>query len=791
MTDSETHNDTMWVDVDTFFAEGPLKVRECNAKLPVEDTFSHVGSADASTTLPCVEVLKHVDESSYPTPATKEHTPAFKRYTCQVENTQTGHTDTREVFLKFSGVLDPNELVRNKYEEGGKHDRRKDKMARPNNTAYVESLASYLTSKLTEEGVCPHFPKVYGVYSGTAEKHFVEFTEEYNDHRRDRTFQDGVKDNKWKMVPEMSDSETEEELSDEEDFSFDKLAQDINQLSTTPSQEGLQNMMQMLMKSYQNDDNADTLESLTSEMANVFPPTPKGNDTSTPHGRSESDAADENQKKDEANGVDTNTDTQDNADATESDVDSEDARSDLSYGTNEDFRELDINTCQELRRDDIEVVNCNYTKADGSSNSNTASTTHGTCPHASHNLLNDTEFCETLTVHEEPLKVRKDIERFGEYNEHQRFLQMSNVPVQVVAMEAYDTTLESVFKQDMKQVQHYETLYTRERFLSKDVEQVARKCAYRWLFVVRWRKFEKKWTALLCQVCMALVAMQHQYDMVHNDMHGLNILLAPTTQKVLRYQVNGTHYEVPTFGYIVKLIDWGRTTFQMDKTMYMSDVFADRGEAGEQYSYIHHYDGAVTDPDARSHLLLPNACFDLTRLACSLLDEFFDSAGAHCYDGEYDEQFPLAEDTSELYHQYNERLFCRPTTSRFYNMLCEWITDCGKEPVNRFENFDLYKQIARRMRQTVPVDQLKRPHFATYEVEEDANHTYYNLTRYCAYSHKVDQSMNRPVYDSDNERYKQSSHFTDDESEEEEWDELDNVNDITSAIQSMCTNLNA
>ena len=68
------------------------------------------------------------------------------------------------------------------------------------NTAYIDSLASCLTSRLVEDNVCPHFPRVYGVYQGTADKHHVEFTEEYFDHRYNRAFQKGVDEQRWAMV---------------------------------------------------------------------------------------------------------------------------------------------------------------------------------------------------------------------------------------------------------------------------------------------------------------------------------------------------------------------------------------------------------------------------------------------------------------------------------------------------------------------------------------------------------------------------------------------------------------
>lgn len=810
-----------WVDIHDFFEQGPLRVHQCKAALPVATTYAHVYSnviTGANTnnttppqqaTLPCAQTITRVDKASYPAGNAKAYSPEFKRYRCQVQHSATGETEEKEVFLKFSGVLDPNELVQDKYKDDEQS--RIEKEQRPHNTAYVESLASFLTSKLTEDGVCPHFPRVYGVYNGVAEKHFVEFTEEYYDHRSQDSFQRGIRTNEWKMVPEMSDidsdshsehdseSERESNDSDEEEslqneFSLDKLM-DIQKQSCNKNddvddvkkdtQDGVKNMMEMLMKSCaQNLENLestdnDSVKKLTQEMTSLVALL--------------NSAKDGNDNKSDTENKNTDVEKTPLADQTVSEAD---AMSEASNVSNDGMLPyVDIGGCQELSIDDIDVVEVKPHAMDGTNDneaSDTTATTTATVSMA--NLLNDESFTNTIDTHDEHLKVRSEIEGMRGYSDQHRFLQMSNVPVQVVAMEAYDTMFETLFQTDFQKLQHYETLYTRELYIMSDAtEGITRKCGYKWLYATKRRVFEQKWTAILCQVCMALVAMQYQYDMVHNDMHGQNILLAPTTESVLHYRVNDQYYSVPTYGYVVKLIDLGRTTFQMKNTMYMGDVFADRGEAGEQYSYLHHYDNAVSDPEAREHLLLPNKCFDLTRLACSLLDEFFESAGVHSYDSSGAEQYPLAENDSPIYKHYAEHMFCSPTTSGFYNMLCEWITDCDKEPVNRFENFDLYKQIARRMRGTVPMDQLQRPHFKLFEVEHNSDTHYYNLTQQRNYHKAVDCSIDRALYDSDNEVYKQRVDYSSGE-DNSDFDLNDlsdlNINDITETIQTLCSNFN-
>ena len=147
-----------------------------------------------------------------------------------------------------------------------------------------------------------------------------------------------------------------------------------------------------------------------------------------------------------------------------------------------------------------------------------------------------------------------------------------------------------------------------------------------------------------------------------------------------------------------------------------------------------------------NEMLLPNPAFDLARLACSLLDEFYQGTSPNSV------AIPsVADSTSDVARAYAEHLYDRqaPTVSAFYNMLCEWITDGDRAPINRFDNFDLYKQIARRMRRTVPKHQLQRPHFAQYVCEEEAtaNAVWYDLTaRAPLYTTPLDNAIDRPAY---------------------------------------------
>ena len=189
---------------------------------------------------------------------------------------------------------------------------------------------------------------------------------------------------------------------------------------------------------------------------------------------------------------------------------------------------------------------------------------------------------------------------------------------------------------------------------------------------------------------MALICMQRHYNMIHNDLHTQNVMLQATDKKYLFYRVRDEYYRVPTYGYIAKVIDMGRAVFHFRNRLFMGDVFKHHNEAGEQYSYPYSH----WQP---KHKVKPNPAFDLARFACSMLEEVFT-------------QPPPSISTRKIHRGQTE------TKSKLYNLLSEWITDQHGKPINRYEGFDLYKMIARRMCGTVPIDQLKKPCFQQYRV---------------------------------------------------------------------------
>lgn len=204
-------------------------------------------------------------------------------------------------------------------------------------------------------------------------------------------------------------------------------------------------------------------------------------------------------------------------------------------------------------------------------------------------------------------------------------------------------------------------------------------------------------TSCLFQVVMMLITYQSVYKFTHNDLHTNNIMYVETEEKVLRYFVDDTAYEVPTFGKIYKIIDFGRSIYTFQDKKFVSDSFSENGDATSQYN---------TEPflDAFKERLEPNYSFDLCRLACSMVDM-------------------LPE--TEAYDQLNQ-------------LIDDWCSDDkGRNIVykrngdERYPGFKLYKMIARTVHKHVPLMQLRRPIFQQYIIKKKKlkNQTFFDMSK--------------------------------------------------------------
>ncbi len=217
-------------------------------------------------------------------------------------------------------------------------------------------------------------------------------------------------------------------------------------------------------------------------------------------------------------------------------------------------------------------------------------------------------------------------------------------------------------------------------------------------------EWEAKWTAWTFQVIAALCCAQGVVGFTHNDLHTNNIVWSATDQSWLWYRRrDGTTFRVPTYGKILRLIDFGRAVFRVGDQWIVSDDYCPGGDAEGQISFGEH-----------RHLpsmseMFPNPSFDLCRYSVSILESLFPSAPTEMLEGTV-----LSKEGDWIVHE---------TESPLYNLLWSWlIDDTGRNVLQdqhgeeRFPGFDLYTHINAHVHCAKPQEQLTKDIFRQYEI---------------------------------------------------------------------------
>jgi hypothetical protein len=268
-------------------------------------------------------------------------------------------------------------------------------------------------------------------------------------------------------------------------------------------------------------------------------------------------------------------------------------------------------------------------------------------------------------------------------NQSEFFAEFTDFPVQVTLMERCTGTMDALLDDE-------EDSEDPEIIKSKDI----------------------RWSAWVFQVIAALSVAQYYYGFVHNDLHTNNVMWTETTDAYIYYRLDGLKdgekfYRVPTFGKLMKIIDFGRASFWLKdrESLIITDSYEDGNDAAGQYNCPPYYDPSEQRID-------PNPSFDLCRLAVSMFDAL------------YPEMPPVAETPEKL--SVEPGRIALETESNLYNMLWCWLTDSeGKnilrnpDDSERFPDFDLYKHIAQYATNSVPREEAQKIYFeALYRIEK-------------------------------------------------------------------------
>ena len=204
-------------------------------------------------------------------------------------------------------------------------------------------------------------------------------------------------------------------------------------------------------------------------------------------------------------------------------------------------------------------------------------------------------------------------------------------------------------------------------------------------------KTDDEWFSCLFQIIMILITFQKCFSFTHNDLHTNNIMYVHTNEPYLFYHYNKKYYKVPTYGRIFKIIDFGRSIYKINNNLICSDSFKKGEDAATQYNIEPYF-------NPNKPRIEPNYSFDLCRLACSIFDY-------------------LIDDIQDVKHM--DKL------SPLVKLIVEWCLDDNKLNVlyksngaERYEEFKLYKMIARSVHNHIPHKQLDRKVFSKFSVKK-------------------------------------------------------------------------
>lgn len=183
-----------------------------------------------------------------------------------------------------------------------------------------------------------------------------------------------------------------------------------------------------------------------------------------------------------------------------------------------------------------------------------------------------------------------------------------------------------------------------------------------------------KHLAWITQLMFAIAYAQRCIGLTHNDLHANNVMYTKTDKEFFYYNSGGVLYKVPTYGYLIKIIDFERgiasikITGLKEPKLFMSDHFHIDEEAGGQYNYGDYYHSKYPE-------MKPNPSFDLCRFATSMFWDLFSEGPDH--------------------PDYKNLIL--------FQLFMKWLTIDGKsilfsqddEAHDRYHGFHLYKAIAR------------------------------------------------------------------------------------------------
>jgi hypothetical protein len=166
-----------------------------------------------------------------------------------------------------------------------------------------------------------------------------------------------------------------------------------------------------------------------------------------------------------------------------------------------------------------------------------------------------------------------------------------------------------------------------------------------------------------------------------------------TEEKYLYYKRDKELFKVPTYGYIMQIIDYGRSTYKVNNEIQYGDIFEIENDAGGQYTL-------PEDVKFGKKIVKPNPAFDLARFACSFVEDLDNRL------------WPTQNDLED---------------SDIGSLLNSWTFDDREDSLLDIEGFQLYVHIAKCFRKKKPFKQFDDEAFLCYKTKEQIDTKTYEL----------------------------------------------------------------
>jgi hypothetical protein len=96
---------------------------------------------------------------------------------------------------------------------------------------------------------------------------------------------------------------------------------------------------------------------------------------------------------------------------------------------------------------------------------------------------------------------------------------------------------------------------------------------------------DREWLSYIFQIISALTVIQKYFNLHHNDLHFSNVMFTHTEQEYLYYTYKKKYYKIPTYNKILKIIDWGRSSYNFNNFKGKNNVYNSIGPTFGQFVY--------------------------------------------------------------------------------------------------------------------------------------------------------------------------------------------------------------